>query len=207
MELIKKYFPYITEQQTSMFAALFDLYREWNEKINVISRKDIDHIYLHHILHSLSIAKFTRFTPDTEIIDVGTGGGFPAIPLAIMFPECRFTLLDSIAKKIRVASEVSKAIGLDNCIFENRRMEEVKGKYDFVISRAALRLNDLVRVSQKNIAKHQRNALPNGIIALKGGDLAEETKEFPHTQIQDISEYFQEDFFETKKIIYLPITN
>lgn len=205
MKLIQQYFPNLTGQQTERFVALFGLYQDWNEKINVISRKDIDQIYLRHVLHSLAIAKFIRFTPHTKLIDVGTGGGFPAIPLAVMFPECEFTLLDSIGKKIRVASSVAESLGLENCRFENRRMEQEQRKYDFILSRAAMSFADLVRVSAKNVSRTQRNALPNGIIALKGGDLDNELKDFKGAEVVEISEYFEENFFETKKIVYSPI--
>lgn len=205
MKLIQKYFPNLTGQQTERFVALFDLYRDWNEKINVISRKDIDQIYIRHVLHSLAIAKFIRFTPQTKLIDVGTGGGFPAIPLAIMFPECEFTLLDSIGKKIRVASNVAQSLGLDNCLFENKRMEQEQRRYDFVLSRAAMSFADLVEVSAKNVSRTQHNAIPNGIIALKGGDLEDELKGFQGAEVTEISEYFDEDFFETKKIVYFSI--
>ncbi len=205
MKLIQKYFPNLTGQQTERFVALFDLYRDWNEKINVISRKDIDQIYLRHVLHSLAIAKFIRFTPQTKLIDVGTGGGFPAIPLAIMFPDCEFMLLDSIGKKIRVASSVAESLGLSNCRFANKRMEQEQGKYDFILSRAAMSFTDLVGVSAKNISATQRNAMPNGIIALKGGDLEDELRGFKLAEVTEISQYFEEDFFETKKIVYFSV--
>lgn len=172
MDLILKYFPNLTDRQKEQFAALYDLYTDWNSKINVISRKDIENLYEHHVLHSLAIAKILEFKPGTSIMDVGTGGGFPAIPLAIYFPECTFHLVDSIGKKIRVATEVSNAIGLQNTTFKHERVEEERQKFDFVVSRAVMPLADLVRLSQKNVSlKNQKNALPNGIICLKGGEL------------------------------------
>lgn len=206
MQEIAKYFPNLTEQQTERFAALFDLYAYWNAKINVISRKDIDNLYLHHILHSLAIAKIIRFTPSTSIIDVGTGGGFPAIPLAIMFPECHFSLLDSVGKKIKVATEVANAMGLTNCTFIHKRMEAEEGKYEFVVSRAVMPLGDLVKVSQKNISAEQKNALPNGIICLKGGELQAEIQPYRNiVSIYNLSEFFDEEYFSTKKGVYLPV--
>ncbi|MDO4727158.1 MAG: 16S rRNA (guanine(527)-N(7))-methyltransferase RsmG [Porphyromonadaceae bacterium] len=206
MNVIAKYFPNLTEQQTERFAALFDLYADWNTKINVISRKDIDNLYLHHILHSLSIAEIIKFTPRTNIIDVGTGGGFPGIPLAILFPDCDFCLLDSVGKKIKVASEVASAIGLTNCTFAHKRMEEEKGKYDFVVSRAVMPLNNLVNVSKKNIASEQKNALPNGIICLKGGELQSEIQPYRNiVSLYNISDFFEEEYFATKKAVYLPV--
>ncbi len=206
-ELIK-YFPNLTEQQTRQFAALSDLYAEWNAKINVISRKDIGNLYSHHILHSLAICKVIKFKPDTCVIDVGTGGGFPGIPLAIMFPDSRFHLLDSVGKKIKVATEVASAIGLINCTFAHKRMEEEKGRFEFVVSRAVMPLSDLVKVSSKNIAKEQKNALPNGIICLKGGELQSEIQPYRNiVSIYDISDFFEEEYFSTKKAVYLPVGN
>ncbi len=206
MTEIFKYFPNLTEQQTAKFAALFDLYADWNAKINVISRKDIDNLYLHHILHSLSIAKIVGFKPCTSIIDVGTGGGFPAIPLAIMFPECSFSLLDSVGKKIKVASAVASALELTNCTFLHKRMEEEKGRYEFVVSRAVMPLSDLVKVSRKNIATEQKNALPNGIICLKGGELQTEIQPYRNiVSLYNLSDFFDEDYFSTKKAVYLPV--
>lgn len=206
MTEIFKYFPNLTEQQTAKFAALFDLYADWNAKINVISRKDIDNLYLHHILHSLSIAKIIGFKPYTSIIDVGTGGGFPAIPLAIMFPECSFSLLDSVGKKIKVASAVASALELTNCTFLHKRMEEEKGRYEFVVSRAVMPLSDLVKVSRKNIATEQKNALPNGIICLKGGELQTEIQPYRNiVSLYNLSDFFDEDYFSTKKAVYLPV--
>ena len=206
MELIKKYFPELTEQQTKQLYALDELYHDWNEKINVISRRDIDNLYEHHVLHSMAIGKLLRFKPGTQILDFGTGGGFPGVPLAILFPECQFTLIDGTGKKIRVAQEVCQAIGLMNCTPIHRRGEEEKGKYDFVVSRAVMPLPDLTRMVKKNIAKEQHNALPNGIICLKGGDLQEETHPYKHiVQVQPLSEWFKEDWFKEKYCIYLPL--
>ena len=206
MKLIEKYFPELSETQLRQFSALDSLYHEWNEKINVISRKDIDNLYEHHVLHSLAIGKYLRFKPGTEILDFGTGGGFPGIPLAILFPECRFTLIDGTGKKIRVAQEVCNAIGLKNCEPIHRRGEEEKGKYDFVVSRAVMPLPDLVKLVRKNISKVQRNALPNGIICLKGGDLQSETQPFRHVvETAELSQWFSEEWFKEKYCIYLPL--
>ena len=206
MKDIKKYFTHLTEQQTVMFAALFDLYADWNAKINVISRKDIENLYLHHVLHSLAIAKIIDFRPGTNIIDVGTGGGFPGIPLAIMFPECRFCLLDSVGKKIKVASEVASALGLANCTFAHKRMEDERGLFEFAVSRAVMPLSDLVKVSRKNISKEQKNALPNGIICLKGGELQAELKQYLRiASVYNVSHFFDEEYFKTKKVVYLSV--
>ena len=205
-DIILKYFPQLTEEQQRQFDALDALYREWNAKINVISRKDIDNLYEHHILHSLAIAKVINFRPDTEILDFGTGGGFPGIPLAILFPECKFKLIDGTGKKIRVAQEVAKAIGLKNCQPEHLRGEDEKGKYDFVVSRAVMPLPDLVKIVRKNIAKTQQNALPNGVICLKGGDLQAELRPFYKiVETTDISTFFKEEWFKEKHVIYLPL--
>lgn len=205
MEIIEKYFK-LSEEQREQFSMLDTLYEDWNSKINVISRKDIQNLYEHHVLHSLAIAKVLRFKDGTKIIDVGTGGGFPGIPLAIMFPECHFTLVDSINKKLTVASEVAKAIGLNNVEFVHGRVEDVKEKYEFIVSRAAMELTTLVRSTKKNIAKEQKNALPNGLICLKGGDLQNEV--FPYrmkTSIFELSDYFSEEYFKTKKALYMPL--
>ncbi len=205
MRQILKYFPELTEEQQRQLEALDALYRDWNAKINVISRKDIDNLYEHHVLHSMAIAKIIRFKAGTNILDFGTGGGFPGIPLAILFPECDFKLIDGTGKKIRVAQEVSDAIGLKNCHPVHLRGEEEKGKYDFIVSRAVMPLPDLYKLMRKNIAKEQRNALPNGIICLKGGDLQEETRPFRNiVEISDISTFFSEEWFKEKNIIYLP---
>ena len=205
MRLLTKYFR-LTETQEQQFAALGVLYPEWNAKINVISRKDIDNLYEHHILHSLAIAKFLQFQPGTEVLDVGTGGGFPGIPLAIMFPEVRFTLIDSIGKKIRVAQEIAGAVGLPNVTCKQQRAEEEKGQYDFIVSRAVMPLGDLRKLVLKNISHQQHNALPNGLIVLKGGELQAEVYPFRNTaEVISISEWFDEEFFKTKKVIYMPL--
>ena len=204
-EIILKYFPQLSEEQQRQFDALDALYRDWNAKINVISRKDIDNLYEHHVLHSLAIAKVINFRPGTEILDFGTGGGFPGIPLAIMFPECHFKLIDGTGKKIRVAQEVANAIGLKNCEPAHLRGEEEKGKYDFVVSRAVMPLPDLMKIVRKNISKTQRNALPNGVICLKGGDLQAELRPFYKiVETTDIGTFFAEGWFKEKNVIYLP---
>lgn len=206
MELINKYFPNITEEQRQRFAALDALYRDWNSKINVISRKDIDNLYEHHILHSLGIAQIINFKPGTRVMDLGTGGGFPGIPLAIMFPEVHFHLVDSIGKKIRVCDEVRTALGLTNVTTEWTRAENLKEKYDFVVSRAVMPLADLVKLVRKNIAPKAQNAMPNGLICLKGGELANEVLPMKaHTLITSLSDYFEEEFFETKKVVYVSL--
>jgi 16S rRNA (guanine527-N7)-methyltransferase len=215
-DIILKYFPDLTARQQEQLEALDDLYHDWNAKINVISRKDIDQLYEHHVLHSLAIAKAIRFRPGTRILDFGTGGGFPGIPLAILFPDCTFKLIDGTGKKIRVAQEVSQAIGLTNCHPEHLRGEDEKGLFDFVVSRAVMPLPDLVKIVRKNIVKPQRrqaaatgaanNALPNGILCLKGGDLQAETQPYRNiVETTDISTFFDEDWFKQKYIIYLPL--
>ena len=205
-EIIKKYFPELTERQQEQFEALDALYHDWNAKINVISRKDIDQLYEHHVLHSLAIAKTIRFRPGTRILDFGTGGGFPGVPLAILFPDCEFKLIDGTGKKIRVAQEVSQAIGLTNCHPEHLRGEDERGQYHFVVSRAVMPLPDLVKIVRKNIAKPQLNALPNGILCLKGGNLQAETQPFRNiVETTDISTFFTEDWYKGKYVIYLPI--
>ena len=205
-EIIKKYFPELTKRQQEQFEALDALYHDWNAKINVISRKDIDQLYEHHVLHSLAIAKTIRFRPGTRILDFGTGGGFPGVPLAILFPDCEFKLIDGTGKKIRVAQEVSQAIGLTNCHPEHLRGEDERGQYHFVVSRAVMPLPDLVKIVRKNIAKPQRNALPNGILCLKGGNLQAETQPFRNiVETTDISTFFTEDWYKGKYVIYLPI--
>lgn len=204
MDLILKYFPDLTEEQKRQFAALYDLYLDWNSKINVISRKDIENLYEHHVLHSLGIAKVIRFRPGTQIMDLGTGGGFPGIPLAILFPEVYFHLVDSIGKKVRVASEIANSIGLKNVTFRHTRAEEEKGKFDFVVSRAVMPLTDLLKIIRKNISSKQQNALPNGLICLKGGELENETMPVKNkTTLWDLKEFFEEEFFETKKVVYV----
>ena len=206
MQTIVKYFPHLSTEQQSQFAALDELYHDWNTKINVISRKDIDNLYLHHVLHSLAIAKLIRFKPGTHILDFGTGGGFPGIPLAIMFPDCQFRMIDGTGKKIRVVNEVATALELHNVEAVHRRGEEEKEHFDFVVSRAVMPLPDMVKIVKKNIAKTQHNALPNGVIALKGGNLNEELKPFgKKVMITSISDYFTEEWFADKQIIYLPL--
>lgn len=205
MDIINKYFGTLTEKQKQQFAMLDELYHDWNSKINVISRKDIDNLYEHHVLHSLGIAKALRFKEDTKILDFGCGGGFPGIPLAILFPECQFKLIDGTAKKIRVCNEVSNAIGLKNVVAEQRRGEEEKGLYDFIVSRAVMPLPDLVKIVRKNVSKKQKNAMPNGIFCLKGGDLQEEIKPFRHiAESTELSTWFKEEWFKGKNVIYLP---
>ena len=206
MERITKYFPNLSDKQKEQFDALYDLYYDWNSKINVISRKDIENLYLHHVLHSLAIAKYITFKPGTTIMDMGCGGGFPGIPLAIMFPEVQFHLVDSIGKKVRVASEIAQAIGLENVRTSHSRAEEIKDKYSFVVSRAVMQLPDLVKICRKNISNEQCNALPNGIICLKGGDMTAETRQFKNSsEITNISNYFAEEYFKDKKVVYVQI--
>ena len=213
-DIILKYFPDLTARQQEQIEALDALYHEWNAKINVISRKDIDQLYEHHVLHSIAIAKVIRFRPGTRILDFGTGGGFPGIPLAILFPDCEFQLIDGTGKKIRVAQEVSQAIGLSNCHPKHLRGEDEKGQYDFVVSRAVMPLPDLVKIVRKNIIRQQRgakanavaNALPNGILCLKGGSLQAETNPFRHiVETTEISTFFHEEWFRNKYVIYLPL--
>ena len=204
MELILKYFPDLTEEQKRQFAALYDLYTDWNSKINVISRKDIENLYEHHVLHSLGIAKVIRFKPGTKVMDLGTGGGFPGIPLAILFPEVQFHLVDSIGKKVRVATEIAGSIGLKNVTTRHARAEEEKQLFDFVVSRAVMPLTDLLKIIRKNISPKQQNALPNGLICLKGGELERETMPVKNkTTMWNLKEFFGEEFFETKKVVYL----
>ena len=204
MELILKYFPDLTEEQKRQFAALYDLYTDWNSKINVISRKDIENLYEHHVLHSLGIAKVIRFKPGTKVMDLGTGGGFPGIPLAILFPEVQFHLVDSIGKKVRVATEIAGSIGLKNVTTRHARAEEVKQLFDFVVSRAVMPLTDLLKIIRKNISPKQQNALPNGLICLKGGELEKETMPVKNkTTMWNLKEFFGEEFFETKKVVYV----
>lgn len=206
MEIILKYFPDLTEEQRRQFAALYDLYIDWNAKINVISRKDIENLYEHHVLHSLGIAKIINFRPGTSIMDLGTGGGFPGIPLAILFPEVKFHLVDSIGKKVRVATEVANAIGLKNVTFRHARAEEEKQLFDFVVSRAVMPLGDLIKIIKNNISPRQQNALPNGLICLKGGELEHEAMPFKNkTTLHSLSEDFEEEFFQTKKVVYVTV--
>lgn len=206
MELIDKYFPRLSETQRDQFNQLGELYTYWNTQINVISRKDMDSLYLHHILHSLSIGKFINFRPGTQVLDVGTGGGFPGIPLAILFPEVQFHLVDSIGKKIKVVREVAAGIGLQNVEADHIRAEQLDTRYDFVVSRAVTRLAQFYPWVQGKFLKKSNNALPNGIIYLKGGDLQEEIREsrLP-AQVFPLNQYFKEAFFETKAIVYVPV--
>lgn len=206
MDIILKYFPNLSEVQQQQFAALYDLYTDWNSKINVISRKDITNLYEHHVLHSLGIAKVMQFRPETAVMDLGTGGGFPGIPLAILFPETHFHLVDSIGKKVKVATEIANAIGLKNVTTRHCRAEEEKQLFDFVVSRAVMPLTDLLKIIRKNIEKEQHNALPNGLICLKGGELEREVMPVKHqTLMYDLKDYFEEEFFETKKVVYVTI--
>lgn len=206
MEEIIKYFPHLTAQQIEQFKALGRLYPEWNEKINVISRKDIENLYTNHILHSLSIAKFTDFKPGSTILDMGTGGGFPGIPLAIMFPECKFHLVDRTGKKIKVATDIAAQIGLTNATFQHGDVAEVKEKFDFVVSRAVMQLASLIPLIRKNIKKDCINSIPNGLICLKGGELEGEIGKVKMPSITtNISDYFSEEFFKTKKVVYIQI--
>ena len=202
--IIGEYFK-LTDRQAEQFAQLDVLYRDWNSKINVISRKDIDNLYEHHVLHSLAIAKFLPFQPGTTILDVGTGGGFPGIPLAILFPECQFLLIDSIGKKIKVASEIAKALGLTNVVCKQERAEEEKQKFDFIVSRAVMPMPDLVKLVRKNISPTHRNAIHNGLIVLKGGDLKEELRPFKEAEIIPCTQWFKGEWFDTKQVIYLPL--
>lgn len=206
MDIITKYFPNLTDIQKSQFAALYDLYQDWNSKINVISRKDIDNLYEHHVLHSLGIAQVINFKPGTSVMDLGTGGGFPGIPLAILFPEVKFHLVDSIGKKVRVANEVANSIGLKNVTFCHERAEEEKQKFDFVVSRAVMPLMDLLKIIRKNISSKQQNSLPNGLICLKGGELERETMPVKNkVTMWDLKDYYEEEFFQTKKVVYVAI--
>ena len=228
MEIINKYFPTLSAAQQERFAALDALYHDWNSKINVISRKDIDNLYEHHVLHSLGIAEIINFRPGTRVLDLGTGGGFPGIPLAIFFPEVRFHLVDSIGKKIRVCNEVISALGLENVTTQHARAEELKYKkspkklrkgeepapaegllaerFDFVVSRAVMPLADLVKISRPHISQRQQNALPNGLIALKGGELEHEAAAVKSEKlITPLSDFFQEEYFLTKKVVYVQL--
>ena len=206
MKVIQTYFPELNEQQCQQLEALYDLYTDWNAKINVISRKDIENLYLHHVLHSLGIVKMLRFKDGSSVMDVGTGGGFPGIPLAIFFPNVQFHLVDSIGKKIKVGQAVAEAIGLKNITLRHCRVEEEKEKYDFVVSRAVMPLADLVKLVRKNIKKEQQNALPNGLICLKGGELQHEILPFRNQALSlELGDYFKEEFFKTKKVVYVPL--
>ena len=203
MEIIHKYFKDLTAIQIEQFSKLQELYKDWNLKINVVSRKDIDELYLRHVLHSLAIAKVVQFKSGSKVLDVGTGGGFPGIPLAILFPETQFHLVDSIGKKIKVVNEVTEGLGLTNVKTTNGRVEEVKDTYDFIVSRAVAHMETFVRWTRGRITKKQNHDLKNGILYLKGGDLSEELKLYTSATIYDLTDYFEEDFYETKKIVHL----
>ena len=206
MDEIRKYFTELTATQLEQLTQLGELYRTWNERINVVSRKDIDNLYLHHVLHSLAIAKYVQFKAGTRVLDFGTGGGFPGIPLAIVFPECRFKLIDRTAKKIRVTQEIAAAIGLTNATAEQKAGEEERGEYDFVVSRAVMPLPDLMKIVKKNISREQRNALPNGLICLKGGNLDAETRMVKKVvDITPVGNWFEDEWFEEKNVVYVPM--
>ncbi|MDE6410366.1 MAG: 16S rRNA (guanine(527)-N(7))-methyltransferase RsmG [Muribaculaceae bacterium] len=206
MKLIEKYFPNLSERQREQFQIMMNAYPEWNEKINVISRKDIDNLECNHILHSLAIARFIKFTPGSKVMDLGCGGGLPGLPLAVMFPDVKFHLIDRTGKKILVAKEIAKACGLENVTFQHGDVAECKEKFDFVVSRAVMPQQDLIKLSKKNIANEQKNGLPNGLITLKGGDISAEMRGTAKgSETVDISQYFDEPFFKTKKIAYSPI--
>jgi 16S rRNA (guanine527-N7)-methyltransferase len=205
MEEITKYFPNLTDNQLIQFQKLEDLYHDWNAKINVISRKDIDELYVKHVIHSLGIAKVVNFEPKATVLDVGTGGGFPGIPLAILFPETRFYLIDVIAKKIKVVNEVVAVLGLENVKAEQLRAENMKGEFDFIVSRAVTNMPDFFSWIKDKIKKQNKHKLKNGILYLKGGDLTEELKAFPNATEYNLSDYFSEEFFETKKVVHVPL--
>lgn len=208
MTVISKYFPHLTGLQVEQFAQLEALYNDWNTKINVISRKDIQNLYEHHVLHSLGISKVVNFKDGTTVMDLGTGGGFPGIPLAILFPNVQFHLVDSVGKKIKVANEVATAIGLKNVKFSHCRAEDIKEQYDFVVTRAVMPMVDLVKVARKNIKREQHNAVPNGIIALKGGELNSEIASMKNiSTVWELSDFFEEEYFKTKKVVHVTIIN
>ena len=206
MDRILNYFPHLSSTQKEQFSELGPLYAEWNERINVISRKDIEALYLRHVLHSLGIAKVHVFLPGSRVLDIGTGGGFPGIPLAIMFPETKFVLVDSIGKKIKVVGEIARELRLENVEAVHGRAEKQQGQFDFIVSRAVTNMSDFVKWTRNKFLKENRHPLPNGILYLKGGDLSEELKPFRKARIYSLSDYFEEDFFETKKVVYLPGT-
>ncbi len=205
MDLILKYFPHLSENQQKQFAKLEALYHDWNLKINVVSRKDIDELYLRHVLHSVGIAKVQSFKKGTKVLDIGTGGGFPGIPLAILFPEVHFHLVDSIGKKIKVVEEVSEGLGLKNVTITNDRAENISGQYDFIVSRAVAQMETFVRWIKGRVAKKSTHELKNGVLYLKGGDLTEELANFPKATVYNLTNYFEEDFFETKCVVHLPL--
>jgi 16S rRNA (guanine527-N7)-methyltransferase len=202
--LIYKHFPNLSEKQQEQFESLADLYADWNLKINVVSRKDIEELYLRHVLHSLAIAKFIKFNPGAEVLDVGTGGGFPGIPLAILFPETHFTLVDAIGKKIKVVQEVIDGLGLENVTAKHLRVEEEKNQFDFVVSRAVAAMPTFMRWIKGRIKKNSEHSIKNGVLYLKGGDLEEELKNYKTVQIYSLTDYYEDPFFETKKLVYLP---
>lgn len=205
MNLISQYFPDLSEVQLNQFSKLEDLYTDWNARINVISRKDIDSLYMKHVLHSLGIAKVQPFLPNSRVLDVGTGGGFPGIPLAIMFPETKFVLVDSVGKKIKVVEAVVEALGLKNVTAIHGRAEKVKGEFDFIVSRAVTKMDDFVKWVRKKIRRKNKHKIKNGVLYLKGGDLTEELQNFPSAKIFDLTDYFNDPFFETKKVVHIPI--
>jgi len=205
MELIQKYFPQLSEIQKEQFSQLFELYLDWNSKINVVSRKDIDELYLRHVLHSLGIAKVIQFKDGTTVLDVGTGGGFPGIPLAILYPECNFHLVDSINKKLKVVDALVESLGLSNVKTSHKRAEDINETFDFIVSRAVTYMPSFVGWVKRKVNKKSNHELKNGILYLKGGDLTEELQDFPKATIYSLSDYFNEDFFETKKVVYLPL--
>ncbi|MCK0110400.1 16S rRNA (guanine(527)-N(7))-methyltransferase RsmG [Flavobacteriaceae bacterium S0825] len=205
MELIQKYFPQLSEIQKEQFSQLFELYLDWNSKINVVSRKDIDELYLRHVLHSLGIAKVIQFKDGTTVLDVGTGGGFPGIPLAILYPECNFHLVDSINKKLKVVDALVESLGLSNVKTSHKRAEDINETFDFIVSRAVTSMSSFVGWVKRKVNKKSNHELKNGILYLKGGDLTEELQDFPKATIYSLSDYFNEDFFETKKVVYLPL--
>jgi 16S rRNA (guanine527-N7)-methyltransferase len=205
MELILKYFPNLSEVQNEQFSKLYDLYSDWNSKINVVSRKDIDELYLRHVLHSLGIAKVIQFKDGTSIMDVGTGGGFPGIPLAILYPECKFHLVDSINKKLKVVDAVTEELGLTNVKTSHKRAEEINETFDFIVSRAVTAMPSFVGWVKNKVSKKSKNDLKNGILYLKGGDLTEELQNYPKATLYNLTDYFEEDFFDTKKVAHLPL--
>lgn len=206
MKIIKSYFPELSEEQLQQFEMLMRLYPEWNAKINVISRKDIDNLEVNHLLHSLALVKFVKFMPSTTVMDLGTGGGLPGLPLAIYFPEVKFHLVDRVAKKLRVAQDIAEQAGLTNVTFQHGDVLEVKGKFDFVVSRAVMPLGDMLKLVRRFISPDSHNAIPNGLLCLKGGDLDTELSKYKREAlVDDIGNYFKEDFFTTKKIVYYPI--